>query len=121
MLKAVALPIGYSRDLDHQHKPLIPAMTDAETIVLIAVGAAVGLIIMLIAVCCCYCQLKAQHEALSKDKLMGGSLRRMWERFQNVRQKRRERNVTLSTARVPLMSARGDDQLDEEDLSQLRV
>jgi hypothetical protein len=31
-----------------------------------------------------YCRLKQEHAALEKDKVMGGSLRRMWNRFMHL-------------------------------------
>lgn len=120
VLKAVSLPIGFSRDLDHRHNTL-SGLSESETTVLILVGVAVGVSIVLGIMCCVYCRLRAEHDAFSKDKVMGGSLRRMWERFQGMRQKRRDRNAST---RVPLMRPGhldNDDQLDAEDVASIRV
>lgn len=120
VLKAVSLPIGYSRDLDHRHN-VLSGLSESETVILILVGVAVGCSVVLGVVCCFYCRLRAEHDAFSKDKVMGGSLRRMWERFQGMRQKRRDRNAS---ARQPLMRPgrmEDDDQLDAEDVANIRV
>lgn len=111
--KAVALPIGFTRDLDHHHSPLLPQITDVDTVILILVGVALAVTCLLSVLCCLHCRLRAEHEALSKDKVMGSSLRRMWDRFQNMRQKRRSPNVAY--AKVPLSRMEDDDQLDSEE------
>ena len=110
-MKAVALPIANPRDLEHHHS--IGELTNAETLILTLVGVALGISLLLAIVCCCYCRLRAEHEALSKDKMMGGSLRRMWERFQNFRQRRRERGSGVQYSRVPLSMAE-DNNLDDD-------
>jgi hypothetical protein len=114
VLKALALPIASSRDLDHAR---VFGMSDKETIILTLVGIALGVSVMLCIMCCCYFRLQAENSALSKDKVVGGSLRRMWERFQNVRQKRGERGRGVAYTRVPLAGRmEDDDQLDDEDI-----
>lgn len=107
----MALPISNPRDLEHHHA--IAELSRSETLVLTLVGVSLGVTLLLAIVCCCYCRLKAEHEALSKDKMMGGSLRRMWERFQNFRQRRRERGSGVQYSRVPLTMAE-DRDLDDD-------
>jgi hypothetical protein len=59
---------------------------ELPTIDLVLMGIAMGTMTVLMIMICLYVRLRREHAALEKDKVMGGSLRRMWDKFVNLKQ-----------------------------------
>lgn len=104
-------------------------LTDGvETIDLILAGVALGAMFFLSIMVCMYYRLRQEHDALEKDKVTGGSIRRMWDRFIQLEQIRKltgakqeyeykelrmeEFSSALETGKL---TAEDDTQLDVED------
>lgn len=104
-------------------------LTDGvATIDLVLAGVALGAMFFLLMMVWMYYRLRQEHDALEKDKVTGGSLRRMWDRFIQLEQVRRltggkreyaykelqmeEFSQALETGQL---TAEEDTQLDVED------
>ena len=55
-----------------------------EQLELILMGVALACIMVMCCVCAMHYRLRQEHAALEKDKIMGGSLRRMWNRYIHI-------------------------------------
>ena len=55
-----------------------------EQLELILMGVALACIMVMCCVCAMHYRLRQEHAALEKDKIMGGSLRRMWNRYKQT-------------------------------------
>lgn len=133
ILNAMALPIGDVRDpvevpMD-DHAPVIydrikGGIGISNQIDLLLAGVALGALALMFCVLCMYYRLRQEHAALEKDKVMGGSLRRMWNRFTRLESMKgssfgrgaRGSSVEMNkfAAAVEsgaLLSAEGDDEL----------
>ena len=93
---AIVLPKGFARDpFDTEHSStggsagsgtggVAGTGIEAPTIDLVMTGIALGAVAVLVIVICLYIRLRREHAALEKDKLTGGSLRRMWDKFMTM-------------------------------------
>ena len=140
VLNAMALPIGDVRDpvaipLDPDGAIVINHIRDiiggTEQFELILIGVALACVVVMCCVCAMHYRLRQEHAALEKDKIMGGSLRRMWNRFmkqERLKNAQRYSKVEMgeageggegkggSKATIPFSAdADVDDELDEED------
>jgi hypothetical protein len=144
VLNAMALPIGDVRDPveipeDANGAVVINHIKDymgsSEKFELLLLGVLVMCILCLCCVLCMHIRLRQEHAALEKDKVIPGSLRRMWNRF--IKQER-ERSAqkysrvelteqdaneaeqglkTGAKTTVPFSAeADADDELDDEDV-----
>jgi hypothetical protein len=91
---------------------------------LLFIAISIAAIITLGTISYMYHRLRIEHEALSKDKVMGGSLRRMWDRFIKMEYDNPRPNHNYKKLRMEEFSSALDDgrltaeedtQLDMED------
>ncbi len=127
ILNSMALPFGDVRDpveipIDNTEYVVTHIVQNSLNYFLL--GIALASLLTMFCVFYLYIRLKQEHAALEKDKVMGGSLRRIWDRFTKMEKSKGGRGYTSHDVQMTqfsdalesgaLMADDGDDHDSKE-------